>query len=208
MSHSPSAPGNNAPRDDKRGGAKQGDARLLLLEAAADTFSRAPNATVRDIAALAGVNHGLVHYYFGSKEKLKRDAFDHIVQHDENIARYAAAETPEALLDIFLDIVTRDPRVLKMAVLDLLEDRPVLLEERGFPSTVKLVELAVPHDATRSRFAASFITTTIASLITLQPWLLGFGQDADDAEFDMNDLVRAIKDWHLDMIAEERAAAP
>jgi len=27
-------------------------------------------ASVKQIAALAGVNHGLVHYYFGSKEKL------------------------------------------------------------------------------------------------------------------------------------------
>ena len=46
--------------------------RAALLDAAATLFSaRGPaSVSVRDIAAHAGVNHGLVHRHFGSKQAL------------------------------------------------------------------------------------------------------------------------------------------
>ncbi len=47
-------------------------AKEALAEAAAELFAeRGPaRVTVREVADRAGVNHGLVHYYFGSKEGL------------------------------------------------------------------------------------------------------------------------------------------
>jgi AcrR family transcriptional regulator len=45
-------------------------------------------ATVRSIAARAGVNHGLVHHYFGSKEQLMRAAMISLLeQHQEFVKR-------------------------------------------------------------------------------------------------------------------------
>ena len=49
--------------------------RAALLDAAAELFAeKGPGAvSVRQIAAAAGVNHGLVHHYFGSKQELLRE---------------------------------------------------------------------------------------------------------------------------------------
>lgn len=49
--------------------------RAALLDAAAKLFAeKGPGAvSVRQIASAAGVNHGLVHHYFGSKQELLRE---------------------------------------------------------------------------------------------------------------------------------------
>ena len=54
------------------------DSRELLLAAALRAFAEQgfEGATARDIARAAGVNHGLIRYYFGDKEKLWRAAVD------------------------------------------------------------------------------------------------------------------------------------
>jgi len=54
------------------------DTRELILSAALKTFAERgfDGATTREIATRAGVNHGLIPYYFGSKPKLWREAVD------------------------------------------------------------------------------------------------------------------------------------
>jgi AcrR family transcriptional regulator len=61
-----------------------------LIEAATDLFaSHGPaQVSVREIAEAAGVNHGLVHHYFGSKDALLRETLD-------TLARQAADEITE-----------------------------------------------------------------------------------------------------------------
>lgn len=58
--------------------------RRALLEAVVGLLERrnAGDISVREIAAAAGVNHGLVHHYFGSKQALIREAVRH---HGERI---------------------------------------------------------------------------------------------------------------------------
>ena len=53
-----------------------------VLESAEALFStRGVNAvSIRDIAAKAGVNHGLIHRHFGSKEKLRKAVQDRLSQ--------------------------------------------------------------------------------------------------------------------------------
>jgi TetR/AcrR family transcriptional regulator len=55
-----------------------GDSREQILRAALQTFAEKgfDGSTTREIATRAGVNHGLIPYYFGSKESLWRDAVD------------------------------------------------------------------------------------------------------------------------------------
>lgn len=55
-----------------------GDTQQLILQTALREFSEKgfDGATARDIASVAGVNHGLIRYYFGTKEKLWRAAVD------------------------------------------------------------------------------------------------------------------------------------
>jgi len=55
------------------------DARHRILRGALEVFAEQgfDGARTRDIAAAAGVNLGLLQYYFGGKEKLWRAAVDH-----------------------------------------------------------------------------------------------------------------------------------
>lgn len=69
-----------AGRPPSRHGAPHGEdeVRTSLLRAAIELFAaRGPgNVSVRQIAEAAGVNHGLVHYYFGSKDGLIAASLD------------------------------------------------------------------------------------------------------------------------------------
>ena len=55
------------------------DTRERILEAALDVFTERgfEGASARQIATRAGVNHGLIAYYFGSKKKLWQATVDH-----------------------------------------------------------------------------------------------------------------------------------
>jgi AcrR family transcriptional regulator len=54
------------------------DTRALILQAALEAFTEKgfDGASTREIASRVGVNHGLIPYYFGSKEKLWKAAVD------------------------------------------------------------------------------------------------------------------------------------
>ena len=58
--------------------AESADTRTRILEAALSAFAEDgyEGATTREIVARAGVNHGLIAYYFGSKTTLWREAVD------------------------------------------------------------------------------------------------------------------------------------
>ncbi len=64
-----------------------------ILDSAAQIFAeRGPTAaSIRDIAAQAGVNHGLVHRHFGSKEQLVAAVLDHQAN---QLAQLMDAEAP------------------------------------------------------------------------------------------------------------------
>ncbi|HEX4868378.1 MAG TPA: helix-turn-helix domain-containing protein [Acidimicrobiales bacterium] len=58
------------------------EVKEAVLEAASTLFAeKGPAATsLRDIAQTAGVNHGLIHRHFGSKQRLVRAVHDHLAQ--------------------------------------------------------------------------------------------------------------------------------
>ncbi|MEY4163016.1 MAG: hypothetical protein RI939_1745, partial [Actinomycetota bacterium] len=67
-----------------------------LVVAAAEMIAEVgPRAsTVRAVARRAGVNHGLVHHYFGGKEGLLRAAMTHLVHEHERFATDQAQGRP------------------------------------------------------------------------------------------------------------------
>jgi TetR/AcrR family transcriptional regulator, repressor for neighboring sulfatase len=69
---------NNSEKSDRPFG--RDDVVAAVIEAAGELFSRSgfDGVSVRDIAARAGVNHGLIHRHFGSKESLRRQTLQHM----------------------------------------------------------------------------------------------------------------------------------
>jgi AcrR family transcriptional regulator len=59
-----------------------GDTKALILEAALRVFARSgtAGARTREIAAEAGVNNALVHYYFGTKAQLAEAVFAQTIE--------------------------------------------------------------------------------------------------------------------------------
>ena len=84
------------------------------LAAAVDLFAqKGPAATsIRDVAAHAGINHGLLHRHFGNKKQLVGAVLDHLGQH---LADLIAAGAPGPEIEAALD---RQMRVIARASLD------------------------------------------------------------------------------------------
>lgn len=76
-------PGTSATDPDSAGAHRSYDraaTEAALIEAATELFGRKNpgSVSVREIARVAGVNHGLVHHYFGSKHALVQAVLDHL----------------------------------------------------------------------------------------------------------------------------------
>lgn len=113
--------------------------RAALLDAAADLFAaHGPAAvSVRDVAARAGVNHGLVHRHFGSKEALVAATLEQLA------AATAAPARGAASADELGQIIGRaaDDRFWRVLAWSLLEGRdPAGLQAR-FPVLDELIAL-------------------------------------------------------------------
>lgn len=114
-------------------------AEQLLITAAADLLGEiGPNAmTVRMIARRAGVNHGLVHHYFGGKFQLMKAAMTHLVEEHQFFAKDRAGgealPAPLALL--------QDQRYLRAVV------RAVLDGETDLAATEITAGVSVPRSA-------------------------------------------------------------
>ncbi len=150
--------------------------RDALVDAAARMFAaRGPsNVSVRDIAAEAGVNHGLVHRHFGSKERLVGAVLDHLS------ARLDAAIGPDADALPLPELVrrtfatTRAHRlywhVLARAILEGME--PAELQQ-SFPVVERIVralqrEKGLPIDAAS---AAALALALGLGMLVFEPYL-------------------------------------
>jgi len=98
--------------------------RAALINAAADLFAERGTAavSVREIAARAGVNHGLVHRHFGTKERLIREVMRALV--DDAAEQMGDADPSESLREALLSafLGARDGgrhwRIVARALLD------------------------------------------------------------------------------------------
>ncbi len=91
----------------------------LIVAAAALLGEVGPRSlSVRTIAERAGVNHGLVHHYFGGKDGLLRAAMSRLV---ETHAEYAATRSKGHPIPAPLGLVD-DPAYLRAIVRSVLDD--------------------------------------------------------------------------------------
>src|ERR1700733_8633260 len=94
-----------------------GDKAQRIVDAMRDSVSRrgAAGATFEHVAREAGVSRGLLHYYFGTKERLlvevvRRDAEIRITRLDERLAK---AQSVDDVLDVLVasltDMIENEP---------------------------------------------------------------------------------------------------
>lgn len=160
-----------------RGRAASEDA---LVSAAAELFDEVgPNAvSVRAIAERAGVNHGLVHHYFGSKAGLVQAVL-------ERLAGGSAAAIRERGVDAVIgsddDRVRRHVRVLTRVVLDGAAPEGF---QAQFPVVAYLSGLGretLGLDDQTAALRASQAVALMVGWLVLEPWLLasaGLGPEA------------------------------
>jgi AcrR family transcriptional regulator len=99
-----------------------------LVDAAAGLFAARGTAatSVRDVARAAGVNHGLVHHYFGSKDALLGTVLDRLA---ERVSEGSGSRD----VDLYM-------RVLARALLD---GEDVATLQRARPTMERLVEQSI-----------------------------------------------------------------
>jgi TetR/AcrR family transcriptional regulator len=105
------------------------NARERILEAAREVFSRHSykEASTRMVAREAGVEHPLIHYYFGSKEKLfhamaeamYEDATGEQVSWFDGLDRMSPKKGFSLFLDRMLEYTLANPDILLIAALNM-----------------------------------------------------------------------------------------
>ena len=127
-----------------------------LLEAASELFAEyGPRATsVRQIAAAAGVNHGLVHHYFGSKGGLLQVVLERLA------AQLAEHSSSQLATDPSLaEKLDRHWRIIARSLLDGVE--PASLQ-RSYPLINQLVRECVARGMS-DREAVEIAARTVAT---------------------------------------------
>lgn len=113
-----------------------------ILDSAADMFAeRGPAAaSIRDIAARAHVNHGLVFRHFGTKEQLVAAVLDHLAA---NLTKMTDGTTSPSESEVDA-ATTRHLRVIARALLD---GYPAGQLQSSFPAAARLLDGIRPqHD--------------------------------------------------------------
>jgi len=129
---------------------RDGDTERRILDAAHTVFLRRGTAGARmqEIAAEAGVNQALLHYYFRSKEQLARAAFER-----------AASQLLPAVIEVMASADTLDRKVARVIALefDHLSRAPylpgyIISEVTHHPERARQLIAAMTHGLTPDDF--------------------------------------------------------
>ncbi len=147
-----------------------------ILDAAMHLFATRPphSVSVREIAAAAGVNHALVHRYFGSKEALLGAVLQHATRQGAGVVA-DARDAREAVSAVFRLRSRAEPYTpaLARALLDGADPRALQDE---FPIIARLVELVrAQHDVDDplgARVAVAAVAALLLGWQLFEPFLL------------------------------------
>jgi AcrR family transcriptional regulator len=112
-----------APVEARDESTRREQARRALCDAAATLFAARGDVTVRDIAEAAGLNHALVHYYFGSKEALFDAAFEYAGAKAVAKLALAASDSADDIADKLFALDDEALRGARMVMRELLDAR-------------------------------------------------------------------------------------
>jgi AcrR family transcriptional regulator len=171
--------------------APRGDSELTkaeILAAARRLFAERGilAVSVRDVAKEAGVTHGLVHHYFGTKEQLTTEVIKSEVALGAGVlvtnpidASSDSVEVVRRVLRYFLTEKTHSALLIARAELAGLEPERML--PAGVPSTLELMakrfgELQAQTNPEGPHLDPALISVCVGAavfgLITMHPWLM------------------------------------
>ena len=171
------------------------DKRRSLLEAAVRVFARRGYhaARVGDIAAEAGVAHGLLYHYFASKEDVLRTIFrENRGELLERFRRVEGSDEPadeklEGIAKILLRTWRNDPDLVTVMVREVARSRLLQEEVEGIREAFAIVERIVEQGQTEGRFRSDLDSRLASWLVyggleeVLTGWVLGQLPDTDEA---------------------------
>jgi AcrR family transcriptional regulator len=157
----------------RRSGRRSGESgtREAILEAARRRFADHgyDGATIRGIAADAGVDPALVHHFYGTKEKLFVDAMRFPVVPSELLARVAVTERDhlgETIVRTVLGVwEAEETREQSLALLrSAVTNEPAATMLRGFVTTAILGTIATISEAEDAEYRASLVASQVVGL--------------------------------------------
>ncbi|MEI6207078.1 MAG: TetR/AcrR family transcriptional regulator [Desulfuromonadales bacterium] len=178
--------------------------RTDILEAARSLFATRGIASVsiRDIAAEAGVSHGLVQQYFGTREKMVAD----IIKHEIDRVMAAPSPAPDGAIAVDPEDIRRKMQagkeffrgfasIIMRAELDGIEPEKMLDPSVPTPAMqmasviTGMQEQSRPHDrpALDPKLVSAYINATLFGFATLAPWLMtsvGLSPDEYEKRYD------------------------
>jgi AcrR family transcriptional regulator len=175
------------------------DAEERLIIAAGELLGEVgPNSmSVRNVAERAGVNHGLVHHYFGGKDGLLKAAMTRLVQEHAVFAKEASHgdPIPTPLL------LNHDPKYLRAVVRAVLDDE-MQLATTEITEGVSVPQGAMAH-ATKSKNISepdvqmkAMVAVAMAMEMgwaALEPFLFAVTDVAEDEQEEVRDIVRTFR---------------
>jgi len=159
--------------------------QAALVAAAGDLFARkGPSGVgVREIARAAGVNHGLVHRHFGSKEGLLRAVMSDLADRVDAELGEDRGETLDVLLPRLLasaGLLQGHWRILARAMLDGADPAEI---QKEFPVFERILESArrTPPDRMSPEAVVTMVGATGLGLLLFGPWLKVATAQSDEA---------------------------
>lgn len=156
--------------------------RQALIESATELFARQGDASVRAVATAAGVNHGLVHHYFGGKAGLRRAVLDRLAT---QMAAAVTAAPSYSLADLSraaLALAEDDPRMVKILARALLDGEVPEALQTSFPVMRKLLAASSGDPHRTKTVLAQNLATALGALV-FGPWIRA-ALDLDSEAFD------------------------
>jgi TetR/AcrR family fatty acid metabolism transcriptional regulator len=195
------------------------DKRTLILEAAVRVFARKGYhaARVGDIAAEAGVAHGLLYHYFASKEDLLetifRDTWTELLEALEQIEEEVrpAGEQLRQVAAILLRSWRRDPDLVRVLVREVARSPQlggrVDEIEKAFAVLQRIVERGQQAGELRRDVDARLVGWIVYGALeeVLTGWVLGTLPDGDDAVADAERTITEIISGGLGAARDERS---
>ena len=175
------------------------EAEEKLIAAAADMVGEVgPRAmTVRGVAERAGVNHGLVHHYFGGKDGLAEAAMLHLVQQHANDVRAQSLGNPiPAPLAL-----NNEPRYLRAVVRSVLDDEMKLatmeltagvsVPRGALQHVTQMKHLDEPDVATKALAAMGMALEM--GWAALEPFIFSVADIGEDQQESVREIVREMR---------------